>query len=121
MATFYMMVQKQDIAENMPLEDPTTEWQEVDSPYLEVARIRFVAQDSTDPVRVSLCGQMAFVPWHDLSVHRPPGQFNRMRPAVYSGSARCRHANDQTMPPRHLAWLSLPDERAGHPVDDYGL
>jgi hypothetical protein len=80
-ASFDFMVQFQTDPRTMPLEDATAEWSERDSPYVALARIRIprqaVGQGDTQ------CESMAFNPWHALPAHRPLGNMNRARKALY--------------------------------------
>lgn len=73
---------------NMPVEDPSVEWNEKVSPFLKVARIDIPEQDV--PGTQCWCENMAYNPWHSLPAHRPVGIFNRIRKAVYQEGARFR-------------------------------
>jgi hypothetical protein len=83
-------VQFQTDARRMPIEDASVEWKERDSPYRPVARIRIPAQPIDAPEREALCERIAFNPWHCLADHRPLGDFNRARRAIYDAMAAFR-------------------------------
>jgi len=87
---FDFMVQFQTDARRMPIEDATVEWKERDSPFRPVARIRIPVQRIDRPEREALCEQIAFNPWHCLADHRPLGDFNRARRAIYAAMAAFR-------------------------------
>jgi hypothetical protein len=87
---FDFMVQFQTDARRMPIEDATVEWKERDSPFRPVARIRIPVQRLDQPGREALCEQIAFNPWHCLAPHRPLGDLNRARRAIYAAMAAFR-------------------------------
>ncbi len=103
-ACLWFTVQKQDIGKYMPLEDPTVEWLERDSPFLAVAKIVIPKQDFNVPGREAFCEALSFAPWHALPEHRPLGQFNRMRRMIYPGSVDYRHRQNRTVAPADLRW-----------------
>ena len=74
-----------------PIEDPTVEWKEDDSPFQTVATIRAGRQDSWDGEQVQKVDEeMRFSPWIGLAAHRPLGNINRARKAPYEHSAGYR-------------------------------
>jgi hypothetical protein len=77
--------------EKMPIEDSSKPWDEKESPYRPVGRIRAPAQIawSTDRARV-VDDQLAFSPWHGLAAHQPLGSINRLRKPAYAMSADYR-------------------------------
>ena len=75
----------------MPIEDPTLEWSENDSPFIPVARITIPAQDFTSSEQLEFCENLSFTPWHAIPEHRPLGGINRMRKTVYDTISRVRH------------------------------
>jgi len=81
-AAFDFLVQFQVDAGRMPIEDATVEWKEAESPYVPVARIRIPRQRVAAPDSGS-CEDTAFNPWHALVEHRPLGNMNRARRAIY--------------------------------------
>lgn len=77
--------------EAQPVEDPTVEWKEADSPFETVATIRVSRQDSWDPAQVQAVDEeMRFSPWTGLAAHRPLGNINRARQTPYEHSAEFR-------------------------------
>jgi hypothetical protein len=77
--------------EKQPVEDPTVEWQEADSPFQTVATIRAPRQDSWAAERVRRVDEeMRFSVWLGLEAHRPLGNINRARKAPYEHSAAFR-------------------------------
>jgi hypothetical protein len=91
---FDFLVQLQDPARNMPIEDPTVEWRTSQSAYQPVARITIPAQQFDTPERNAFCENLAFTPWHGHVDHRPLGGLNRIRKAVYEEIAVYRHARN---------------------------
>ncbi len=77
--------------EAQPVEDPTVEWKEADSPFETVATIRVSRQDSWEPAQVQAVDEeMRFSPWIGLAAHRPLGNINRARQTTYEHSAKFR-------------------------------
>jgi hypothetical protein len=89
-ACFDLMVQLQMPEKNMPVEDPTVEWSESDSPFIPVARVEIPKQDIAPALADNFCENLSFTPWHALPAHEPIGGLNRVRKAVYQGIARYR-------------------------------
>ena len=77
--------------DKQPIEDPTVEWKEEDSPFQTVATIHAGRQDSWDAGQVQKVNEeMRFSPWVGLAAHRPLGNINRARKAPYEHSADYR-------------------------------
>ncbi len=77
--------------ERQPIEDPTVEWKEEDSPFHTVATIHAGPQDSWDAGQVQRVNEeMRFSPWTGLAAHRPLGNINRARKESYEHSAAYR-------------------------------
>lgn len=89
-ACFDFMVQLQLPDKNMPVEDPTVEWSERDSPFTPVARIEIQKQVVDGAMQNNFCENLSMTPWHSLPAHEPVGALNRIRKAVYQGIARYR-------------------------------
>ena len=92
---FEFLVQLQDPAAAMPVEDPTVRWSEAKSPYVRVADIHIPSEANRDfdtPERNAFCENLSFTPWHAHEDHRPLGGLNRIRKAVYEQIAVYRHA-----------------------------
>lgn len=90
-ACFDFLVQLRKRPMEMPIEDPTLEWSETDSPFMPVARIAIPAQAFDSPTQLKLCENLSFTPWHTLPEHRPLGGINRVRKTVYDTISRVRH------------------------------
>lgn len=93
-ACFEFLVQVQDPASDMPIEDPTVRWSERASPFQRVATITIGRQAFDAPGQNDFCEKLAFTPWHGNVDHRPLGGLNRIRKAVYEGIAVYRHARN---------------------------
>ncbi|MBO0145461.1 catalase family protein [Agrobacterium sp. Ap1] len=77
--------------ENQPIEDPTVEWNEEDAPFLTVATVTAMPQDSWRDVNVKKVDEeMRFSVWTGLEAHRPLGNINRARKDPYRHSAEFR-------------------------------
>ncbi len=77
--------------EKQPIEDPTVQWSEEDSPFQTVATIHAGRQDSWDAGQVQKVDEeMRFSPWIGLAAHRPLGNINRARKEPYEHSAGYR-------------------------------
>ncbi|CAN5727307.1 catalase family protein [soil metagenome] len=87
---FNLMVQPQVAGKNMPVEDPTVNWKESDSPFVKVATITVPKQEFDTPQQNDFCEALSFNPWHSLEAHRPIGGLNRIRKAVYLEDSRYR-------------------------------
>lgn len=93
-ACFRLMVQLQDPTRFMPIEDPSVEWKESDSPFRTVATIRIPAQDFATPEQDRFCENLQFAPFHSLEEHRPLGRMNRVRQMVYREVSLRRHSRN---------------------------
>jgi hypothetical protein len=94
--------------QKMPVEDPSIEWPEELSPYLQVARMVAHPQNAYSAERrVYVDEMLSFNPWHCLAAHRPLGNIMRARFQAYKASAEFRHsANGRKMvEPRSIGEL----------------
>lgn len=87
-ACFDFMVQTRTVPAKMPIEDPTIEWREAQSPFIPVARIQIPAQT---PEPAAVCEARSFTPWHSIAEHRPLGGISRVRKDVYLAVSKLRH------------------------------
>lgn len=87
---YNLMVQPQVAGKEMPVEDPTVEWKESDSPFVKVATITVPKQEFDTQPQNDFCEALSFNPWHALEAHRPIGGLNRIRKAVYLEDSRYR-------------------------------
>jgi hypothetical protein len=106
--TWELRVQLNRDLEAMPVEDPTKEWKEADSPFQTVATLEIPPQLSwehggSDAVDDAL----SYSIWHGIAAHRPLGNVNRARRDTYAHSAGFRrHFNGCPVhQPRALAEL----------------
>ncbi len=90
-AAFDFCIQLQRDPADMPVEDPTIEWREGDSPFVPVARLTIPRQGFDTPERRAFGENLSFTPWHGLDAHRPLGGINRVRRTVYETISRVRH------------------------------
>jgi hypothetical protein len=87
-ACFDFMVQARTNPDTMPIEDPTVEWPEAQSPFVTVARVQIPAQV---PESGLACEVRSFTPWHSIPEHRPLGGISRVRKALYLDASTLRH------------------------------
>jgi hypothetical protein len=90
-ACFEFLIQPQTDVEHMPIEDPTLEWDERDSPFIVAGRIHIPRQNFDSPAQRDFCEHLSFNPWHSLPAHAPVGGINRVRRAVYDAVSSMRH------------------------------
>jgi catalase len=77
--------------ELQPVEDPTTQWDEEDAPFVPVAILHAGPQDSWSADKVQKVDEeMRFSVWTGITAHEPLGNINRARKATYEHSARFR-------------------------------
>jgi catalase len=95
-AYFDFQIQLQTDAVKMPVEDPTVEWDEQESPYVKVATIRIPSQNFTTEERQCFDEQQSFSPWHTLPEHQPLGGVNRARKQIYGELAKFRNDMNQS-------------------------
>ena len=75
----------------MPVEDPTVEWDEDESPFVPVATLTVEPQVAWEQgVSERREDMLSFSPWHGLAAHRPLGAVNRARRDAYDFSAGYR-------------------------------
>lgn len=79
--------------ERTPIEKGAQEWKEVDAPFVKLAELVIPSQDlSTYQAKVDqqYANTLSFDPWHGLVEHRPIGNVQRARAAIYRASSRLR-------------------------------
>lgn len=103
-ACFNFKVQLQKPDKYMPIEDPSIQWKESDSPFITVAKIIIPIQKFDTEEDRLFCENLSFSPWHALHAHRPIGELNRIRKKVYQASSDYRHKANKTEIPAHLNW-----------------
>ena len=87
-ARFDFTVQLNDKATPEIVDNPTVTW---DSPARRVAVLTIPPQAFDSPDRMSFGENLSYTPWHALPEHRPVGQVNDIRKAVYLASSALRH------------------------------
>jgi hypothetical protein len=88
--TFEFRVQAQTESRRMPVEDAAVKWPERLSPYLTVAQLRLPAQRFDSDAQLAFADRLSFNPWHSAPAHRPLGNSNRARRAVYQALSQVR-------------------------------
>jgi len=88
--TFDFLVQLQTDPDRMPLENASVRWPEHLSPHVRVAELRLPAQAFDSPEQLAFADNLSFNPWHALPEHRPLGNQNRARKAIYLALSRVR-------------------------------
>jgi hypothetical protein len=86
------LVQVQTDPRRMPIEDASIEWSERLSPFIPVAKITIPHQTFDTPERTLFARELAFNPWHAIADHRPLGNQNRARRAIYFELSRLRQS-----------------------------
>jgi prostaglandin-endoperoxide synthase 2 len=79
---------------DMPIDDPTVEWDAQRSPFVRVATLEIPAQDFESQAQMTFAENAVFNPWHALEIHRPLGRINEARRDVYVEMVKFRHARN---------------------------
>ncbi len=87
---FDVTVQLQTDPHRMPIENASVIWPERLSPPVKVAVLRIPAQDFDSEAQLAFARNLTFNPWNSLTEHRPLGNQNRARKAVYLETSRVR-------------------------------
>jgi Patatin-like phospholipase len=94
-AAFLFQVQLYKDGSKTPVDDPTVNWLESDSPFLTLARI-WVPKDESNVFlsesRQTFGENLSFTPWHALAANKPEGEINDVRLHVYKALSIARHA-----------------------------
>ena len=89
--TWELRVQLCRDADKQPIEDPTVEWKQADSPFVAVATLEVAPQIGYSPGATEKTEDaLAFNVWHGLAAHQPLGNINRARRETYQRSAEFR-------------------------------
>jgi hypothetical protein len=86
-ARFDFTVQLHEKPTPAVIDNPTVTW---DIPAQRVAVIFIPPQEFDTPEQTNLGENLSFTPWHALPQHRPVGQVNEIRKAVYLASSDLR-------------------------------
>lgn len=95
---YELLAQVQGDADAMPVEDPTIEWSEKDSPFQKIATITIPKQEFSTEDQQTFCENLSMNPWHANKDHRPLGGVNRVRKVVYQTISDLRHELNQKTP-----------------------
>jgi hypothetical protein len=88
---FDFLVQVQTDSHAMPLEDASVLWPVRRSPRVAVARLVIPRQEFDSPAQLVFAENLSYNPWHSIVAHRPLGNQNRARRAVYVELSSLRH------------------------------
>jgi hypothetical protein len=122
-ACFEFLIQLQDPTKNMPIEDPSIEWRQSESPYRRVAQLVIPRQNFSTDAQNRFCENLSFSPFHSLVEHRPIGGINRSRRAVYEAVSKRRHYHNATVRAEPRGWCidlaatSCAPQREVRPLD----
>ena len=109
-AEFEVRVQLCTDLRRMPVEDSSAEWDEAESPYQPVARLRFPVQDACSPARQAFVDErLAFCPGHGLAAHRGLGSVMRARMVAYPVLADWRRRSNGVEPVEPRSLDEVPD------------
>ena len=76
--------------EKLPIENASVRWPEQLSAHVRVAELRLPVQRFDSPAQLAFADNLSFNPWHAIAAHRPLGNQNRARKAIYMALARAR-------------------------------
>ena len=88
--TFDFMIQFQTDAYRMPIENASVEWPEKLSPFIPVARVHLPVQKFDSRSQMAFAENLSYNPWHCIADHRPLGNQNRARKAIYFALSELR-------------------------------
>ena len=88
---FDFLVQVQTDSHAMPVEDASVLWPVRRSPRVAVAKLVIPRQEFDSPAQMLFAENLSYNPWHSVAAHRPLGNQNRARRAVYVELSRLRH------------------------------
>jgi hypothetical protein len=88
---FEFLAQVQTDAHAMPVEDASVLWPVRRSPPVVVATLVIPPQEFDSPDQMLFAEALSYNPWHSVAAHRPLGNQNRARRAIYLELSRLRH------------------------------
>jgi hypothetical protein len=94
--TFDLQVQVQTHPRRMPIEHAGIVWPDRLSPPVTVAALHLAVQRFDSPEQLAFADALSYNPWHSLPEHRPLGNQNRARKAIYSRLAEARQRMNHT-------------------------
>lgn len=80
---FDFMIQFQTDTFRMPIENASVVWPEKLSKFIPVARLRLPVQKFDSKEQLIFAENLSYNPWHCIADHRPLGNQNRARKAIY--------------------------------------
>jgi hypothetical protein len=103
---FDLLVQIQTDPRRMPLEHAGVVWSVSASAPVPVATLRLPVQALPAAEQQVLADRLRFNPWHALPAHRPLGNQNRARRAIYAALAEVRQGMNTTphLEPNDVDW-----------------
>jgi len=93
---FEMTLQLQTDPRTMPIEHASVRWSPVDSPPLVVATLDLPRQQFDSDAQLAFAKRLSINPWHCLPAHRPLGNQNRGRLAIYRTLSQLRQQMNAT-------------------------
>jgi len=95
-AQFEMTLQLQTDPRTMPIEHASVRWSPVDSPPVVVATLDLPRQRFDSAAQLAFASRLSINPWHCLPAHRPLGNQNRGRLAIYRTLSTLRQQMNAT-------------------------
>ena len=89
------MIQFQTDPHRMPIEGRLGQWPEHRSPFIPVAKLRLPVQEFNSKEQLAFAGNLSFKSWHSLADHRPLGNQNRARKAIYLTLSKFRQSMNE--------------------------
>ncbi len=93
---FEMTLQLQTDPRTMPIEHASVRWSPVDSPPVVVATLDLPRQRFDSVAQLAFANRLSINPWHGLPAHRPLGNQNRGRLAIYQTLSALRQQMNAT-------------------------
>jgi hypothetical protein len=90
-ACFQFLVQTRADPATMSVEDSRVPWDRSRAAFTPVATVLIPVQEFSSERQDRFCENLSFTPWHALPEHRPLGNINRTRKAVYEAVSAFRH------------------------------
>ncbi len=89
---FDFLIQFQADPVTMPIENASVVWSQRVSPMIPVATLEIPPQTFDSPAQLAFARNLSFNPWHALAEHRPLGNQNRARKAIYLSTSNMRRS-----------------------------
>lgn len=91
---FDFLIQLQADPWRMPIENAAVRWSETSSVPAAAAELVLPQQRFDSAAQLAFAGNLSYNPWHSLPAHRPLGNQNRARRAIYLELSRLRQRMD---------------------------